>query len=291
MLPGFRFLFAAIVLATSVLVFGLGAAALLRAAHEEIASIPTRRAPETVFAQQNETAPVLATLRVVDPPPPEKPAEIVAPASAPAKPAASVSTPAEPVATIPPVEPEKTAEAKPEDVPPAPTAKAEIPASESPPPADVATAPADAAATAEQTKTEEVKAADVKTAAAEPAAAPVNETAPAMAAAPPVPQPAAPPTNETAPVVAEPASPPVSPGAVTTSTKIATLGGPPVAIQTPPPPKTADGKPDKSEVKKRARARHARERRRLAQHARLTPQAPQPSADPFAQPTVAVRKR
>ena len=31
MLPGFRFLFAAIVLSTSVLVFGLGAAALLRA--------------------------------------------------------------------------------------------------------------------------------------------------------------------------------------------------------------------------------------------------------------------
>ena len=38
MLPGFRFLFAAIVLSMSVLVFGLGAAALLRAAHEEFAS-------------------------------------------------------------------------------------------------------------------------------------------------------------------------------------------------------------------------------------------------------------
>ena len=38
MLPGFRFLFAAIVLSMSVLVFGLGAAALLRAAHEEVAS-------------------------------------------------------------------------------------------------------------------------------------------------------------------------------------------------------------------------------------------------------------
>ena len=48
MLPGFRFLFAAIVLSMSILVFGLGAAALLRAAHEEFASTPSwRAAPET----------------------------------------------------------------------------------------------------------------------------------------------------------------------------------------------------------------------------------------------------
>ena len=40
MLPGFRFLFAAIVLSMSILVFGLGAAALLRAAHEEFAANP-----------------------------------------------------------------------------------------------------------------------------------------------------------------------------------------------------------------------------------------------------------
>src|SRR5206468_2200031 len=50
MLPGFRFLFAAIVLSMSVLIFGLGAAALLRSAHEEFASLPSRRAPaEQVF--------------------------------------------------------------------------------------------------------------------------------------------------------------------------------------------------------------------------------------------------
>ena len=41
MLPGFRFLFAAIVLSMSMMVFGLGAAALLRAAHEEFASNPS----------------------------------------------------------------------------------------------------------------------------------------------------------------------------------------------------------------------------------------------------------
>ena len=43
MLPGIRFLLAAIVLSMSILIFGLGAAALLRAAHEEVASVPARR--------------------------------------------------------------------------------------------------------------------------------------------------------------------------------------------------------------------------------------------------------
>ena len=65
MLPGLRFLFAAVVLATSLLVFGLGAASLFRAAHEEFASIPARRAPpEPQFAQQSDTSPVLAMVRV-----------------------------------------------------------------------------------------------------------------------------------------------------------------------------------------------------------------------------------
>src|ERR1700682_6790102 len=65
MLPGFRFLFAAIVLSMSILVFGLGAAALLRAAHEEFASNPSwRAAPETTFAQPSDISkPVLAMLR------------------------------------------------------------------------------------------------------------------------------------------------------------------------------------------------------------------------------------
>ena len=56
MLPGFRFLLAAIVLSMSILIFGLGAAALLRAAHEEVAGVPTRRVmPEPVFTQHVET--------------------------------------------------------------------------------------------------------------------------------------------------------------------------------------------------------------------------------------------
>ncbi|MCK1358306.1 hypothetical protein [Bradyrhizobium sp. 199] len=67
MLPGFRFLFAAILLSTSVLVFGLGAAALLRANHEQYANNSSwRNGPqEQRFAQASEPAqPVLAVLRV-----------------------------------------------------------------------------------------------------------------------------------------------------------------------------------------------------------------------------------
>lgn len=64
MLPGFRFLLAAILLSASILVFGLGAASLLRASHEQYVSNPSwRNGPqEQVFAQASE--PVLAALRV-----------------------------------------------------------------------------------------------------------------------------------------------------------------------------------------------------------------------------------
>ena len=66
MLPGFRFLFAAILLSTSILVFGLGAAALLRASHEQYANNPSwlNGPQEQRFAQASEPAPpVLAVLR------------------------------------------------------------------------------------------------------------------------------------------------------------------------------------------------------------------------------------
>ena len=66
MLPGFRFLLAAILLSVSILVFGLGAAALFRTAHEEFAANPSwRAAPEPRLAQSEETTrPVLAMLHV-----------------------------------------------------------------------------------------------------------------------------------------------------------------------------------------------------------------------------------
>jgi hypothetical protein len=67
MLPGLRFLLAAILLSASILVFGLGAASLLRASHEQYVSNPSwRNGPqEQVFAQASEPAqPVLAALRM-----------------------------------------------------------------------------------------------------------------------------------------------------------------------------------------------------------------------------------
>ena len=50
-------LLAAIVLSMSILIFGLGAAALLRAAHEEVANVPTRRVmPEPVLTMRPHPA-------------------------------------------------------------------------------------------------------------------------------------------------------------------------------------------------------------------------------------------
>jgi len=68
MLPGFRILFATVVLAVSVLIFGLGAAALLRASHEEFASVPSWRPTQPPqFASKTEPVPTLAMLRVETP--------------------------------------------------------------------------------------------------------------------------------------------------------------------------------------------------------------------------------
>ena len=109
MLPGFRFLFTAIVLSMSILVFGLGAAALLRAAHEEFANLPSRRVtPEPMFARRNDDPPPTLALLRVDPPVAEKPAENV---SAAAVPEATIDVPA-PAGQTPdarPAEPEKLA--------------------------------------------------------------------------------------------------------------------------------------------------------------------------------------
>lgn len=76
MLPGLRLVLMTIVLAASVLIFGLGAAALLRATHEEFANLTSRRAwpqqPPIVIAEQPAepvpAAPSLALLHVAPPP-------------------------------------------------------------------------------------------------------------------------------------------------------------------------------------------------------------------------------
>ena len=149
MLPGFRFLFVAIVLSISVLVFGLGAAALLRAAHEEFASTPSwHAAPEPVFAQQSEAArPVLAMLRFEPPPAEQKASDDVAARAAPD------AAPEEQAAIDPaPAEPEKVAALTVEESPPPETAKSEIPASETPARSEAAPDTTDAPDTVSETK-------------------------------------------------------------------------------------------------------------------------------------------
>src|SRR5262249_27936108 len=129
MLPGIRFLLAAILLSISVVVFGLGAAALLRAAHEEFASNPAWRVtPETKFAQANDT-PTLALLRVEMPQPAEKPADTPASTAPQAGATARAAAPAEQVAVAHPApEAAPTADATKADAPPAAQASDTTPA-------------------------------------------------------------------------------------------------------------------------------------------------------------------
>ena len=257
MLPGFRFLFAAILLSMSILIFGLGAAALLRAAHEEFASNPTWRAPaETVFAQQSEAAkPVLAKL-VVEPPPAELKKPETQVTAAPEAPAAIASLLAEP---------EQIAAAKPAQASPIAAARSETPA-ESSPSGEPAPVQANAAPEASATETR-IAAVDKID--------PIEATSPAS-------QPAA--------AALERASTPTVPEIDKTTTKIATLEDPPVAGEAPPPTNAASVEPDKSAAKKRLRARRARERRRLAalHRAMLAKQAAlQPATDLFGQAIIA----
>jgi len=262
MLPGFRFLFAAIVLSMSMLVFGLGAAALLRAAHEEVASNPSwRAAPETRFAQPSEaTGPVLAMLRADPPDAEQKASDNVPPVAAPAEPTTTVSALTEPAASAStPAEPERMATLKSEDSPPQETAKPEIPISENPAQSEATAAPAE----------------ETKLAASEQVSSPVQ----ILAAA-----------SEAAPAASEQAGAAISADPDLASTKIATLGGPPVAVEAPPAT-AAGAKPDESVIKKRLQARRAAQRRKIALRARLARQAPAQPADPFAQPAAPIRSR
>jgi hypothetical protein len=265
MLPGFRVLFAALVLSMSILVFGLGATALLRTAQDEFANTPSwQPAPETRFAQQNDaTTPVLAMLRVGEAPVTELPASdnpALDNAAAPAeqKLPDDVAAPAQPVsAGSTPAEAERTAALNPEQSSPPEAVKPEIVVPEAPDQAGVTPGPAEAPVAADETKI----------AASQQAAPPEKEAAPAGGA------------EEAAPTAPEQASVPGSPASGSASTKIAALGGPPVVIETKPPAKAAvSAKPDKSEIKKRQDAQRAIKRRRIALRARLAAQAAQQSS-------------
>jgi hypothetical protein len=256
MLPGFRFLFAAIMLSMSVLVFGLGAAALLRAAHEEFASNPSwRAAPEVMFAQQPEATKSVLALLSLDMPPAEK-----APASD-----ASAEQAAIPLA---PNTSERIAALKPEESwPPQSTnretAKTEIPIAENPAASDAVPASAEIPASADQTRVATIVTSED----------PWRE-------------------NQTVPAHFEPVGAQVAQNADTAATKIATLGGQPASIETTQPAGIGAAKPDESAVKKREQARRAAQRRRIAARARAAAQALAQPANPFAQPAPpAVRAR
>jgi hypothetical protein len=299
MLPGFRFLFAAIVLSMSILVFGLGAAALLRAAHEEFASNPSWHAsPEPVFAQRNETQgpvsqapviqePVLAMLHIEPPAADEKTPDQVAAATTPAEQPATSAIPAEPevtakpsepeatatpaepeVTTIPAAAPESTVALLPENSSPPETTKPEMPAAESPAQQEAAPAQAVAPAAADETKL----------AASTSATATASEEVSA-------------PTNEATPATPDQAGPPASTDADSASTKIATLGGPAVTIEAAPPAKRTVARHVRSGIKKRVEARRKTRHRRTASRVRVVQQLPQQSTDPFGQSFAAARRR
>lgn len=287
MLPGFRFLAAAIVVSLSVLVFGLGAAALLRAAHEQFASNASWRAtPETSYTtflpQAEPTRPVLALLRI-DP--------------APSQP---VTTEVEPrIETR--VEEGVETSSKPVDAPePAATPKAvnDVAATTNtasitttPPPETPAAPDSEAVAPAEALKPNTMIA---------NAAPEITEAAPEQPQAPP---------SIPAPVAdAAPASPP--PAAIVTpdpiATKLAALGEQPVVIEARASIKIASEQLHQSLEKKRQASEQAKQRlakeklaearrkrhRRMLQRARAARQAAlakqqQQANDPLGQQSLA----
>jgi hypothetical protein len=250
MLPGFRFLLAAIVLAMSMLVFGLGAAALLRAAHEEFASIPSRRAPpETMFAQRGDAGPTLALVRVE----PSASDQTAATATA------SDNVQEQPAIDSVPSEPEEPA-AEPDKIAALTDAAAPV---ENPPSSE---APKPEASTSEIPVQDEMPPqADTASPAAETKRAAIAE----VTAAPEQPAVTAP---------DQPATP-IDDSTRIAETRIATLGGPPVTIEPRTPSKRAA-----AVVKKPVQARHVVKRRRIVQRARVARPAPQRPANPFGTP-------
>jgi hypothetical protein len=247
MLPGLRFLFVAIILSLSMLIFGLGTAALLRSAHEEFSSLPSRRAqPETVFAQHPAEPATLALLRVdtsVADPDGAK-ASAGSDTRGMAAPLAQPSPGASAESNKPAALPERIAVLT-EAVPPDQAARTDEAL------ARTATA-TDTRAPSETEKPESKKPEPEITAAANPD--PVTLTMPEATVAAPV-----------------PAAAPMDDGAKAAALKIATLGGPEVVIE----PHAAAMRPAAASDR-RAHARHRVKRRKLVRPHVVAP--PRPAA-------------
>jgi hypothetical protein len=253
MLPGFRFLFVAIVLSTSMLIFGLGAAALLRAAHEEFASIPSRRAPpETLFAQQDDAGPTLALVRIEPSAADQKTSTATALSDSVPDQAAIVSAPPEPEESA------KESDKQPDKI--ATLTDAAIPANDS----LSSEAPKPEASTSEIPVQAETPAqAGAPSPAAETQLAAIAEVTPIA-------------PNQVTATTPDQEAAPVDDSTRIAETRIATLGGPPVTIETQTASKIAP-----AVVKKSAQAGRAVKRRRIAPRARLARPSPQQPANPF----------
>lgn len=250
MLPGFRFLFAAILLSTSILVFGLGAAALLRATHQQYISNPAwRNGPqEQVFAQSPEPArPVLAVLRIEP--------EVNA-----AEPAPSLRDQV-PTIGLPASEPEQVA---------ALTAEADPQPQAVAPPAEVsAVEPAEPEATVEATapaSTDTLTPADTT--------ASVPEAKPAATASEPAP--------------ADPSAALASSALDVAAAKLAALNEQATtAVKEPPAKAKTDSKADSSASDSKATKRKAQVKKRHRVVRRPPPQQLQQQLDPFGRPAFA----
>jgi len=254
MLPGFRFLFAATVLGLSVLVFGLGAAALLRAAHEDFASNPSwRTPPEPRFAQQDETTKAVLAVLSVQPAAEPKPAD-----------APIAATTADAATASPSPAPETTAAPGPSGT----TAEGAMPAM---PAAETA---ARIAAQTDIASTEE-------TTIAPPENLALSAREPALS------------TSQLSPTPGQMATPATPGPDQAAATRIATLGGPPVTIAQAQAKEQAKEQA-KAQAKEhdREERRLAARRARLARQAAVTQQAFNPFApNPFAPPPLATPAR
>jgi hypothetical protein len=250
MLPGLRFLLGAIALSTSLLIFGLGATALLRAAHHEFASLPSRPAPpEPLFTPQSDAViPSLAMLRVDN--------------QATDNQAAEATTPAD-MQVAPPVEPSM----------PTPT----VPATES----QKIETPLVAAPVLEESPRGGMH--DPQIVASET----IASTEPAVAAAASFPvetkvaasASTALPAPDPMPTALEQTDIGVTRDSV--ATKIATLGGPAVEIEAQPSRVKMRAKSGAADIKKRVRTERRVLRRKLARRGIALRRASQAPADPF----------
>lgn len=256
MLPGFRFLLAAILLSTSILVFGLGAAALLRATHEQYVSNPSwRNGPqEKVFAQASEPAqPVLAVLRAE----PEVPAQ----------PTPSLRDQV-PTIGLPETEPEQMAARTTET-----DAQPQIIAS----PADAASAEPARAETTAETKIEtptEAAAAPADTLTPADTTASIPEAGLAIVAT------ASAPTPDDAGAAADPGVAMAAAALDVATTRLAALNDPAATAAKAPP---AKAKSDSATPDSKATKRKAKAKKRPRVVRRPPPQQLQQQLDPFGQ--------